>query len=156
MENITIRPMTLSDIESCAQTVAWTPLWQRYNVTLESATAHLSAGLRDGAIILVADDGKGIPLGFVWLAERGAFDRSGYIRWIAVTANRRSSGVGRQLLMAAEEHTRQMSSDIFLLCSDFNVGAQRFYERNGYDRVGELPNYVLVGITELIYRKRLR
>ncbi|HVO70143.1 MAG TPA: GNAT family N-acetyltransferase, partial [Aggregatilineaceae bacterium] len=121
MQNLTIRPMALSDIKSCAQMVASTPLWQRYNVTLEGASAHLLAGLQSGALMLVADDGEGNPLGFVWLAERGAFDRSGYIRWIAVTANRRSGGVGRQLLVAAEEHTRQRSGDIFLLCSDFNV-----------------------------------
>ena len=156
MENVTIRPMTVSDVETCAQMVSTTPLWQRYNVTLESASAHFSAGLSDGAVILVADNGKGIPLGFVWLAKRGAFDRSGYIRWIAVAADCRSRGVGQQLLTAAEEHTRQMSSDIFLLCSDFNMSARRFYERNGYDQVGALPDYVLVGTSELIFRKRLR
>jgi len=41
------------------------------------------------------------------------------------------------------------------LCSDFNTDAQRYYEKHGYSRVGAIPDYVVPGITELIYRKRL-
>ncbi len=135
--------------------IASTPLWQRYGVTPDSAAAHLQAGLRDHAVILVAADGGGNPLGFVWLVRRGVFDLSGYIRWIVVLSSQRGSGVGRHLLAAAEDDVRQTSRDIFLLCSDFNLDAQRFYERNGYARVGALPDYVLPGVAELIYRKRL-
>lgn len=156
MQTLIIRPMTADDIEPCAQTIAQAALWQRYNVTLEGARARLFSGLQEQVTLLVADDGGGSPLGFVWLSVHGAFDRSGYIRWIAVTANQRNSGVGRRLLGAAEDITRQTSDDIFLLCADFNLDAQRFYVRNGYEQVGALPDYVLVGVAELIYRKRLR
>jgi ribosomal protein S18 acetylase RimI-like enzyme len=155
IQKLTIRPMQPGDIPACAGIVASTPLWQRYGVTPESAAARLTAGHQDGATILVADDGDGNLLGFVWLVKRGAFDLSGYIRWIAVAASRRSSGVGRRLLTAAEEHVRQTSRDIFLLCSDFNVDARHFYEQNGYIQVGALPDYVVPGIAELIYWKRL-
>ncbi len=155
MRNSNIRPMRPEDIAPCADMVASTPLWQRYGVTPESAAASLQAGLRDDAVILVAEDDGGKPLGFVWLVRRGAFDLSGYIRWIVVTSSHRGSGAGRQLLVFAEDAIRQTSRDIFLLCSDFNLDAQRFYERNGYTRVGVLPDYVLAGVAELIYRKRL-
>jgi ribosomal-protein-alanine N-acetyltransferase len=43
-----------------------------------------------------------------------------------------------------------------LLCSDFNTEAQRFYRRAGYEQVGALPDYVVPGVAELIFRKRLR
>ncbi len=150
--------MRPEDIEPCARMIASTPLWQRYGVTPESAAARLQAALRDEAVILVAEEAEntgGSPLGFVWLVRRGAFDLSGYIRWIVVSSAHRSSGVGRQLLLAAEENIRQTARDIFLLCSDFNLDAQRFYERNGYTRVGALPDYILPGVAELLYRKRL-
>ena len=46
--------------------------------------------------------------------------------------------------------------DLFLLVSDFNLPAQRFYAANGYHQVGAIAGYVCPGIGELIYRKRLR
>jgi hypothetical protein len=44
----------------------------------------------------------------------------------------------------------------FLLCSDFNISAQAFYERHGWTRVGALPGLVLPDVAELVYWKRLR
>ncbi|HEX9117815.1 MAG TPA: GNAT family N-acetyltransferase [Anaerolineae bacterium] len=134
--------------------MAASPLWIRYGVTFASAGARFAAGLEAAATILVADAGDEIA-GFVWCEPRGAFARSGYIPLIGVQPDQTSQGVGARLLAAAEAHFRSVSSDVFLLVSDFNAGAQRFYERQGYHQVGALPDYVLPGITELIYRKRL-
>jgi ribosomal protein S18 acetylase RimI-like enzyme len=150
--------MTDDDAELCAAIMVATPLWQRYGVTLERAAARLSAGIREGAVMLVAVDPEARgdnPLGFVWLVLRGAFNRSGYIPLIAVDPDHRGQRIGEQLLATAEQRTRQAASDIFLLCSDFNHDAQRFYERQGYVQVGALPDYILPGVAELIYRKRL-
>jgi ribosomal protein S18 acetylase RimI-like enzyme len=44
---------------------------------------------------------------------------------------------------------------VFLLTSDFNEDAQAFYRRLGYQQVGAIPDYVVPGITELIFYKRL-
>ncbi len=155
MCRVTIRPMIAADIQPCAALMAASPLWQRYGVTVESASARFVAALNDGATIFVADDG-GKPLGFVWVALRGAFNRSGYIPLIGVDAAQRGGGIGQQLLDAAEDRVRQSSiGDMFLLCSDFNVDAQRFYQRQGYAQVGAIPDYVISGVTELIFHKRL-
>src|SRR4051794_32294642 len=125
--------MTDDDVASCAAMMVATPLWQRYSVTVESASARLSAGIREGAILLVSvEQNHDEPLGFVWLVLRGAFDHSGYIPLIAVKSGQRGGGIGQQLLAAAEARTRESADDIFLTCSDFNVDAQRFYERHGY------------------------
>jgi hypothetical protein len=64
-------------------------------------------------------------LGLAWVLPAGAFGRSPYLKWLV------------------------------LLCSDFNLDGQRFYEREGYARVGAIPDYVLSGVAELIYFKRL-
>ncbi len=155
MRRVTIRPMIAADIEPCAIVMAVSPLWQRYRVTVESASARFTAALNDGATIFVADDG-GKPLGFVWVVLRGAFNRSGYIPLIGVDAAQRGGGIGQQLLDAAEDWVRQSSAhDMFLLCSDFNVDARRFYQRQGYAQVGAIPDYVISGVTELIFHKRL-
>lgn len=155
MQRANIRPMEQSDVAACAALMADTPLWQRYGVTFASATERLSAGLRSGAVILVAEGPRGEVQGFVWLVVRGAFDRSGYIPLIGVDEASRGQKIGQQLLRAAEDHLRPLVADVFLLCSDFNLDAQRFYERHGYVKVGAIPDYVLPGVAELIYRKRL-
>ncbi|MCC7447040.1 MAG: GNAT family N-acetyltransferase [Anaerolineae bacterium] len=156
MRRVTIRPMTAADIEPCATLMAKSPLWQRYGVTVASASARFESALRDGGIILVADGGDNQPLGFIWVVLRGAFNRSGYIPLIGVNAHQRGGGIGQQLLDAAEDRARQTAiHDMFLLCSDFNVDAQRFYQRQGYAQVGAIPDYVIPGITELIFHKRL-
>jgi len=155
MNPITIRPFDSSDIRPCALWMASTPLWQRYGVTFDSASARLSTAFESGATILVAADSSSAALGFVWVVLRGAFDISGYIRLIGVDPAQRSRGIGKLLLTAAEDVVRPAAKDMFLLCSDFNLDAQKFYLREGYQQVGALPDYVLPGITELIFRKRL-
>jgi ribosomal protein S18 acetylase RimI-like enzyme len=91
----------------------------------------------------------------VWCVVRGAFDRSGYVRAIVVDARWRGHGLGRALLDHAETFLAQQAGDVFLLVSDFNQDAQRFYQRHGYTQVGALPDYVVPGVTELIFHKRL-
>lgn len=149
---ITIRPMTPADIPACAKWIAETPLWQRYHVTEQSIGERLRAGLDGGATIYVADR-AGEALGFVWLVERGAFARSGYVQLIGVRPGDRGRGVGRALMEFAEAKSVAAGRALFLLVSDFNTDAQRFYRRLGYRQVGQLVDYVVPGVTELIYCK---
>ena len=150
---LTIRPMTQDDVPHCARWMAETPLWQRYGVTVERAAARLAHGLADGATIYIAEcDGERV--GFIWIVARGAFDRSGYIPLIAVRPGERGRGIGRALMAFAEGELFALSDDVFLTVSDFNVEAQQFYRRLGYQPVGALPGYLAPGISELIYRKR--
>ncbi len=150
---ITIRPLALADIADIARWVAATPLWQRYGVTEASIAERLAGRLASGASIFVAER-AGTVLGFVWLVERGAFSRSAYIQLIGVRPETRGGGVGRALMEFAEAHVQ--SHDIFLLVSDFNLDAQRLYARLGYRQVGELDNYVVQGVSELVFRKRVK
>ncbi len=146
-----IRAMTPDDLPACAQIMADNPLWQRYGVSYESAFKRLSTGLAEGATILVAADP--LAVGFIWYAAKGAFQRSGYIMLVGVAPSAQSAGVGAHLMDAAEAALFATSRDVLLLVSDFNQAAQRFYQRRGYQQVGSIPDYVLSGVTELIFRK---
>lgn len=157
-----IRLFEERDIAPCATIMAATPLWQQYGVTVQSATERLSAGLRrmhepdvesSAVRLFVAESESSGAIGFVWAVRRGAFDRSGYISLLAVEAAGRGGGFGAALLNTAEDYLRP-TPDVILLCTDFNTSAQRFYERHGYVRVGVLPDYIMPGVAELIYRKR--
>lgn len=149
-----VRLMTRADVPACAAIMAGTWLWQRYGVTEDQAARRFRDGLARGATVFVAEVDAQV-VGFVWCEPRGAFARSGYIPLIGVAEGYRGMGVGAALLARAEDFLARTARDVFLLVSDFNTGAQRFYERHGYVRVGALPDYVIEGVTEYIYRKRL-
>ncbi len=144
--------MTLADVAGCAQWIAETPLWQRYHVTEQSIAERLRKGLESGASIFAAER-AGQVVGFIWLVERGAFARSDYVQLIGVRPGERRRKVGRALMEFAEATAFAAGRDLFLLVSDFNTDAQRFYQRLGYRQVGKLDNYVIPGVSELIYRK---
>jgi len=154
MTETIIRPLTAADIAACAQLMAASPLWIRYGITVERAAARFESGLSEGATILVAESGGAIT-GFVWCVARGAFARSGYIPLIGVAPDEAGQGIGAALLARAESYFSETGTHVFLLVSDFNTAAQRFYQRRGYTQCGALPDYVLPGITELIYWKHL-
>jgi ribosomal protein S18 acetylase RimI-like enzyme len=95
--------------------------------------------------------------GFAWYIAGGGFGLSGYLKLLGVAAAARGQGVGATLLDHVEQRTLQdRQRDLLLLVSDFNQPAQRFYQRHGYRHEGMLQDYVVPGIAELIYRKRLK
>lgn len=154
-----VRPMQLADARICAKWMAETLLWQRYGVTQASAQQRFERALERQSTIAVAErEEQGPknkePLGFVWYTLRGAFERSGYIPLIGVAPGEYGQGVGKELLDYAEGQIFQQVGELFLLVSDFNEPAQRFYQRRGYTQVGALPDYILPGVSELIYFKR--
>lgn len=94
--------------------------------------------------------------GLARFCSRGQFGNGGYLRLLALRPGCEGRGIGTLLLRAVEDEVRQHSSALFLLTSDFNTGAQRFYARHGYVQAGTLPDFARPGITENIFWKRLR
>ncbi len=144
-----IRFMKPEDIPAISRWMADLPLWRRYGVTEASAAAQFAGALQRGDLVLVEADG----CGFAWCERGGGFGRSDYLRLIGVRGDCAGQGIGAALLSEVESSAK--SRDLFLLVSDFNVGAQRFYQRMGYEQIGAIPGYVLADVTELIFRKVL-
>ncbi|MBK9745169.1 MAG: GNAT family N-acetyltransferase [Chloroflexi bacterium] len=147
-----IRPLNAEDVTVVAAWVVTIPLWQRYGASADVLAQRLLMAL-DTDLILTADtDDQAV--GLAWCVPTGGFGRSAYLRMLGVRPDQAGGGVGAALLSALE--ATLASHDLFLLTSDFNVDAQRFYQRQGYEQIGAIPGYVLPDVTELIYRKRLR
>ncbi|RLG44683.1 MAG: N-acetyltransferase, partial [Thermoproteota archaeon] len=85
----------------------------------------------------------------------GAFPLGGYIGLLGVFPNFRGRGIGKILLKTAEKEIFKSSINVFLLVSSFNRVAITFYEKNGYQRVGEIPDAIVAGHSEIIMRKTL-
>jgi ribosomal-protein-alanine N-acetyltransferase len=138
-----------SDYEWCAQLMAGSEPWITLRRDLEGSRAALR---RPGSELFVAREGDR-PVGFLLMHPYG-FAGSPYIASIAVADKARGEGIGSQLLAFAEEHFAGRRF-IFLCVSSFNRRAQELYYRLGYKRVGEIPNYVVEGHSELLLGKEL-
>lgn len=156
---VTLRRARHPDVEACARLVVADPLWRRYHLTLPAARRVLREGIARGARrrrsqaeLVVATRG-GAVVGFILYQLYGTFRYSGYVRWIAVAPHMRGHGVGTALMRHAEVHIFRTGPNVFLTVSHFNRQAQAFYRARGYRKVGDLPAYVMPGITEVLYRK---
>jgi len=156
MNTINIRRLIPDDIPTLAAWMVTVPLWQRYALTTDRAAAQFETAIRHGDILQVADLADAPTCGFAWGMIGGAFGRSVYLRLIGVRPDLSGCGVGAALLDNLEQIAAGISNDLFLLVSDFNHDAQRFYQRQGYEQIGRIPAYVLPDVSELIYWKRLR
>jgi ribosomal-protein-alanine N-acetyltransferase len=146
---VSIGPARSDDVEWCAQLMAGSEPWITLRRDLPGCRTALA---RPGTELFVARD-SGAPAGFVLVAPYG-FAASPYIASIAVAPDCRSRGIGSAMLRYVEQHFAGRGH-LFLLASSFNDRAQQVYERHGYERVGELRDYIVAGASEIILHKRL-
>ena len=151
-----IRPMTVDDAPHVAQWMAQIDPWVRYGVVPERVQARLEKGIAGGDIVLTVDVDGARGRGLAFCALTGMFDRSPYLRWLAIHPDHSGGGVGAALLTAVEDAVKPHDRDLFLLAADFNTGARRFYERQGYRQMTAVTDYVVAGVAEVLYWKRLR
>jgi GNAT superfamily N-acetyltransferase len=152
---MTIRSATAADLPLLARGLARLPLMIRYGRDAARIEADLVAALARGDGLLLAE-AQGRPAGLAWFLRAGTFAMGGYLKLMAVLPEAQARGTGQALLEAFEAEVAAQSPHAFLLCSDFNLAAQRFYERHGWAKVGALPGLVLADVAELVYWKRLR
>ena len=151
MHPVHIGPALTDDYEWCASLMAASEPWITLrrdlggcrDVVKRPGTELYSARERDTNRLL----------GFVLLAPYG-FAGSPYIASIAVAPEARGGGLGSQLMEFVEQICRERKH-LFLLVSSFNPQAQQFYRHHGYEFVGELKDYIVVGHSELIFHKQL-
>ena len=135
------------EAETCAGMIAASDPWTTLGRGYEEQLRIITDPSRE-AYVAVAE---GKVVGFVVIEMSGAF--TGYVKSICVSPGLRGRGVGAALMSYAEDRIFRETPNVFLCVSDFNVGAQRFYTRLGYETVGELRDYVVAGHSEILMRK---
>ena len=148
MSDFIIRPLRgEAEARFCAAFMAASEPWLTLGFTSEQIVQSLTNASREihvaemenqivGALILFLDG----PL-------------NGYIQTIVLHPGWRNRGLGHRLMQFAEERIFRQSPNVFLCVSHFNQRAQKFYERRGYRRVGELPDHLVKGFSEILMRK---
>jgi [ribosomal protein S18]-alanine N-acetyltransferase len=145
---VVLRPLRdEADVRFCAGFLVASEPWITLGLTLEQAVHRLTDPAREIHVATVKEQITGVLVLFLGGTLKG------YIQILAVHPDWRSRGVGKQIIAFAEEQIFRTSPNVFLCVSSFNTRAQRFYERLGYQRVGELTNFVVKGHAEFLMRK---
>ena len=105
--------------------------------------------------LYVSRNSEGVVVALLKLSAHGGFHRYPYIHVYAVHPHFQGQGVGSRLLAAFEANVLAPAEKVFLLVADFNVRAQAFYAKCGYEKVGEVSDFFTEGDTEWIMMKRL-
>lgn len=146
---IEIGDATTEEREWCARLMATSEPW----ITLRRGLDVLRPAALDPDYVVLVARRDGTPCGFIRIHPRGVAG-SPYVASVAVTEAERGRGVGTALLDAAEARYPE-ARYVFLCVSSFNTRARALYERHGFRLVGELPDYVVDGTSELLMGKRL-
>jgi predicted N-acetyltransferase YhbS len=94
---------------------------------------RLSAMMAAGEV-LVAEDGAGKPLGCVYLEVRGV---RGYLGMLAVGPSHQRTGMGRAIMLAAEQHLRNKGCQFVDICVlSKRTELPPIYRRFGYVETG--------------------
>ena len=146
---LTIRPANDSEVDWCAQLMAGNDPWLTYKCSVQWSLNVLrwpgKFSFRRGCRQAY----------WVHFVHPKGFLGSPYIAAVVVTKEFRDAGIGSRMLAFAEEMFTE-SRHVFLCVSSFNPRALALYERHGYVKVGDLPDFIADGYSEFLLCKRLR
>ncbi len=135
------------DAKACARLMSCSEPWITLGRSYESSLAVIQDPTRETYVVREGED----VVGFLIVCMTGAF--IGYIQTICIHPDHRGRGLGSRMVEFAEQRILREAPNVFMCVSSFNHGARRLYERLGYQVVGELPDYIVAGHSEILLRK---
>jgi ribosomal protein S18 acetylase RimI-like enzyme len=150
MSETEIQPFqSTTEAEWAARIMAGSEPWVTLGIGYERSLNLLGNVTRERFLAKVA----GEPAGFLMISMQGAF--VGYVQLLGVAPEFRGRGVGKALIEYAEQRIFRETPNVFICVSDFNREAQGFYTRMGYQKVGELTDFIIAGHAEILLRKTI-
>jgi ribosomal protein S18 acetylase RimI-like enzyme len=148
--NLEIKRLQHDDeVSQCARLMADSEPWITLQRNYEESLRILRNPSKEVYVAVI----KTKVAGFIILDMNGSF--KGYIQTLAVKPEWRNQGIGSQLIRFAEERIFRDAPNVFMCVSSFNQEAQRLYIRLGYERIGELKDYIISGHSEILLRKTI-
>ncbi len=147
--NHTIRSYTSNDRDAVVAMLADSEPWKTLgyaDTDWKKLFDPLPAG-REGFII----ESGGAVAGFALLRQK--FLMGDYLELLVIAPAVRGQGLGRVLLTHLEGLVFARAKNLFACVSDFNKEARAFYNKNGYQELGPMPNFLIPGSSEILLRK---
>lgn len=133
----------------CAEIMASSEPWTILGMSLDHIMDTLNDPLHEVYVAYIEDE----IVGAVVIHTKGAF--SAYLKSIAVKPAWRGNKLGEEMMCFIENVIFSTYKNLFLCVSSFNLNGQRFYTRLGYQKIGELKNYLVEGHDEILMRKTI-
>jgi GNAT superfamily N-acetyltransferase len=119
-----------------------------YGVTREDLKAFwrdtLAAVETGAAMLFVArDDEKLVGTVLLHPVPKPNQPHRADVSKLIVSSRARRRGVATRLMDALEAHALSLGRTLLTLDTETGSGAEQFYQRRGYVRVGDIPNYCL-------------
>jgi len=140
---------TQEDIHFCANLRASMDPWATLQRDYDDAVASITAPDHESYVAKIGSE----IAGFAVISVEGVL--TGFLLTLCIVPGFQGHGVGSKLLEFCENRILKETPNVFLLVSDFNISAQEFYFRHGYNKIGELKDYVIKGYSEFILRKSI-
>ena len=133
----------------CAEMIANSKPWTTLGITYDQVMITLEDTLNEVFVSYIKEE----IVGTIIIQTKGAF--SGYLKSIAVKTGWRDKHLGKLMMEFIENQIFSKSANVFLCVSSFNLNAQKFYLKLGYEIIGELKNYMVEGHNEILMRKTI-
>ncbi|MDF1576510.1 MAG: GNAT family N-acetyltransferase [Bacteroidales bacterium] len=149
MELNIIRISTEKEKTACAEIMAGSEPW----ITLGIYMDHIMKILNDPLHEVFAAYIKDEIVGSMVIHTKGAFPA--YLKSIAVKQGPGGQELVEQMMDFIENEIFSTYKNLFLCVSSFNTEARQFYIKLGYERIGELKDYLVEGHDEILMRKTI-
>lgn len=150
--SVTLLPLPASQAEALGTAFAAIDPWASYAYPASAITSYLAGAEPSGVRLLLQVDGTvagAVGLQPSWL-------RGPYIRFLGILPPFQRRGLGSAILAWIEAETRQQPErNLWVVASQINTDAIRFYERHGFDQAAVFDALVYDGRDEILLRKRL-
>lgn len=150
--DISIIKGTTKHLTACTEALVNSKIGTVYFTSEQRAQVFIREGLAKGEVFVAIDEDDNC-VGYIWFTLNGAFYKFPYVLNIAIKKDMRRRGIGKKLLAFFEDKGFKKASMLFLLVSDFNIEAKKFYQEMGYQEVGLIPNLIKKGIGEYLMIK---
>ena len=148
---ILIKKAKIKNAADCLECIKHSLLWDAYYKKSSALDLIIEAIKRKE--IYVALNKNDNCIGFMGIVPKGAFGEFPYLSILAVKKRYRNKNIGKLLLEKFETLAFKEGNCAFVLCSDFNKAAQRFYASHNYIKCGKIPSLFKPGISEYLLLK---